>query len=250
MKQILSILFAALLFASCDPDKNKEVGDARVTLRFETRVGTEPFAIGDVYIDNLGYRYRAETFMSYLSMIELVRANGEVVLVKDFYVANFNTTPQLSVNVKEGDYTKVRFNLGVPEAYNKNVDPTTYPNSHPLSVLGSQGLFWQWNTGYIFTKFDGKADLEGVEGNLLLSPFAFHCGDDPLFRTVELDLGNSFIAGDSQKTLTVVLQVNKLLHGDEDQIDLEIDYLTHTSGNFLLARRFTDNFSKAFSLEE
>jgi hypothetical protein len=111
-------------------------------------------------------------------------------------------------------------------------------------------MFWHWNTGYIFTKFDGKADLEGIEGNPLLDPFAFHCGDDPLLRIVSLPIAQGFIEGETSRVFQIHCQVDKLLQGNAENIDIAVDYLTHTQGNFLLARRFMDNFGTAFELEE
>jgi len=249
MKIRLLLLLVPFILHSCDGNKQKETGDARVTIRIDARVGTEPFEPGVVYTESHGYRYRVETFQTYISMLELVRSDGSSVLVRDFIMATMGSPQTFEVRVPEGDYGSIRFYLGVPAEYNKNVDPTTYPNSHPLSVQGSQGMFWHWNTGYIFTKFDGKADLEGLEGNLLLDPFAFHCGDDPLLRLVELPISSPLIRADSERNFQVHCQVERLLDGEQDQIDIAVDYLTHTQGNFLLARRFMDNFALAFELE-
>ena len=250
MRIILFSVFFAIALSSCEDDKEGAVGDDTVTVRIDARVLEAPFELGTVYTEGNGYRYRLETFRTYISMLELVDANGNATLLKDFYVGSMDETHSFRARVKEGDYSLIRFYLGVPADYNKNVDPTTYPNSHPLSVQGSQGMFWHWNTGYIFTKFDGKADLEGIESNPLLDPFAFHCGDDPLLRIVSLPIAQGFIEGETSRVFQIHCQVDKLLQGDAENIDIAVDYLTHTQGNFLLARRFMDNFGAAFELEE
>lgn len=246
--------FLLILFASCRPDKEKEriiqPGNSQLELHLGARVGSETFETGTVYWSPTNYRFRLENFQMYVSMIELVRSDGSSVRIREFDLINLNGGAVFSVSVPPGDYTLLRFNQGIPPEYNKNVDPTTYPNSHPLSVQGSNGMFWTWNSGYIFTRFDGKADLDGIEGNPLLHPFAFHAGDDPLFRTIELSLVNPSFPSDGSRTLSVFIQVEHILNNPSDPIDISVDNLTHTGGNFILARRFTDNLADSYILVE
>ena len=53
-------------------------------------------------------------------------------------------------------FNALKFNVGVPSELNQGVDPTSYPNSHPLSVSGSAGMRWDMNNSYFFVKFEGK----------------------------------------------------------------------------------------------
>jgi len=252
--RIYLLLVVVFLFASCRPEKEKEKdipqGNVPVQLRVGAQVGDEEFQVGQVYRSATDYRFRVETFQLYLSMIELVDAQGHGHLVRDFVLINMDDGLFLEFSVPPGDYAAVQFHQGIPVEYNKNVDPTTYPNSHPLSVQGSNGMFWTWNTGYIFTRFDGKADLDGVEGNPLMDPFAFHTGDDPLLRTISLPLNNVAFKSGVMRSLSVVIQINSILDHPVDPIDIAIDNLTHTGGNFILARRFVDNLSDSYLLVE
>jgi hypothetical protein len=245
----ISVLLASGL-AACNPSLEREPGDMRVSLVLSARVGQEDFNTGQIYTNALGYRYMVEEFMSYISMIELVRDDGSSALINDFALVDLGADHAFSASVPAGHYSQIRLYLGVPGDYNKDVDPTQYPNSHPLSVAGSMGMFWIWNTGYIFSKFQGKADLEGVEGNPFTQPFAYHCGDDPLLRLVTYDFDDTFFQKGKQRKVTATIRVDKILDGDFDQIDFSSDFVTHTSGNMDLAERFMNNFAAAFVIEE
>lgn len=109
-------------------------------------------------------------------------------------------------------------------------------------------MFWTWNTGYIFTKYEGKADLSGTEGAALLHPFAFHVGDDPYYRSVVLD--HPFTIGVAQtENISVVIHTEKIIDGGPSPIDIATDNVTHTSGNPELAEKAANNFAAAFEIQ-
>ena len=240
---LVSLAFA---FNSCKPEKSDVLPKLNVTIK--TVYNNQPFAIGEIYDDGMGHRIRIDLLMSYFSQMKLVNSNGNEILLKDFQLQNLDNDFTFTTEIPEGSYQSFNMGIGIPKSYNKDVDPSTYPNSHPLSVQGAQGMFWTWNTGYIFTKFEGKADLTGTEGSPLDHSFAFHTGDDLLYGFVSL---NKNLSAEKNKTydLVITIHADKLIKGDNDQIDIAVDYLTHTSGNFPLAERFVDNFSAAITVE-
>jgi hypothetical protein len=168
--------------------------------------------------------------------------------MKDILVHDFNEPLEITSDIKEASYTTLKMSIGVPSERNKDQDPSQYANSHPLSVQGSSGMFWTWNTGYIFTKFDGRLDLTGQEGAQLIDPFAFHTGEDLLYRTIELPV-NVVAEKDGNYTINVKMDIKKFIDNSNDQIDLSVDYLTHTVGNMNLARRFAENVALSFEVE-
>ncbi|MFN8864545.1 MAG: hypothetical protein ACK5W1_09545, partial [Flavobacteriales bacterium] len=69
MRIILFSVFFAIAFSSCKDDKEDVIGDATVTIRIDARVNEAPFELGTVYTEGNGYRYRLETFRTYISML-------------------------------------------------------------------------------------------------------------------------------------------------------------------------------------
>ena len=245
------VVVSALWMAGCKPDEVIEVLPSATGAKvvFDLRYNDQPFAVGDIYYDNFGHRIRIDNFMSYISMMKLVKDDDTEVLLNDFYLANFSHANSLSFELPAGHFKALSFGIGVPHDFNKDQDPTVYPNNHPLSVPGSEGMFWGWNSGYIFVKFEGKADTLGIEGEPLIHPFAFHIGDDPFYRTHTAEGLNITIEEGKISTIRIIIAVDKILFGDNDQIDLATDYLTHTSDNIELATKFVDNFDASISVE-
>jgi hypothetical protein len=252
LRALLFLGFIAISFASCKDDKQEEEVKVQAAPKLQLEItpvyGDQAFEIGTVYTTNQSYRMRVETMKTYISDVKLMAYNGDSTIVKDIAVHDFATSYNLSAEIKEGVYNSIKFSLGVPADRNKDQDPSQYPNSHPLSVAGSSGMFWTWNSGYIFTKFDGRLDLSGQQGAALIDPFAFHSGDDRLFRTVELPVEIT-AEKDGSYSVRVKFDVKKIIDNSVDPIDLSIDFLTHTTGNLPLATRFVDNLASSFTIE-
>jgi hypothetical protein len=240
---IVFSLFFATGFAGCKEEQPEVVLPGKVTVVFKSVYGSDPFVIGQVYTDPLGHRVRFDNFQSYFTDVNLITSEGTVE-VKDVLLADLGSTSSFQVEMKAGDVERLDLGIGVDRDYNIGIDPTTYANSHPLSVQGSQGMFWSWNTGYIFVKLEGKADLEGVEGNPLLDPFSFHVGDNLNYRSVSIPVSKTVSAG-GNVTLTVEIDVQKVLFNEADQFDLASEYITHTSDNQQLAERLVNNMTDA-----
>lgn len=249
MRYLTSIiaLLSLLVISSC---KKKKEGDGEGTLnvRLAASYNDEAFAVGNAYINPDGYNTRIDFFKFYLSQLSVIKSDGTTEALMDIDLVDMADGPvNYPFNLAEGDYRGIQFSIGVPEEWNKDQDPTQYPNDHPLSVNGADGMFWAWNTGYIFTKVEGKADLEG--GDDIISPFAFHCGEDPLFRTHVADQSPISISEDETSTIEIHFHVEDFFRSSTDSIDIAINNLTHTSGNYELAERFTNTFNEAIEVK-
>jgi hypothetical protein len=250
--RLIALLFLIVALSACHRTDNNDpvetvIPDGTVNVAFHSLYEGQDFAEGTVYLSSLGYRIRVDDFRNYFSMVQLHRTDGALVDVKDFYLADFyRADPTLTATAPPGTYDSLFFNIGIPAAYNTGVDPSIYPSVHPLSVVSAQDMFWGWNAGYIFFKFDGKLDSTGVDTAELLEPFAFHCGDDPLFTAVHIPLQNATVMSNGNKTIDVDIHVDRILKSDQDTIDLATDYITHTSGNVELAQRIMRNYSRSF----
>ncbi len=249
-----AILSSLFIFSSCrnadDTTPEDVIAETKVQITFDTQWEGGDFNLQEVYFDNFGNRIRVDSFKSYISMLSIVKEDGSEVLLHDFYLMDFLNPNTYTFTIEPGDYDGIRFGIGVPQDYNKDEDPAQYPNDHPLSVAGSQGMFWHWNTGYIFVKFEGKADTTGTEGAELLHSFSFHIGDDPYFRSFEqLDTPIHVEAG-LTTAISVNIHVDQILAtGGADDIDLATDAITHTSGNTVLAATFVNNFDASITVE-
>lgn len=249
--QVISIFIIALSITSCDPEKDAtDAGamlPAKMTVAINTKWGADNFEMEEVYYDSYGNRFRLDNFMTYMSMLTLIREDGTEVLLKDFHLQDFKDETTLTFEVTPGVYTGIKFGLGVPDAYNMHMDPAQYPNSHPLSVGGSQGMFWTWNTGYIFSKFEGKADTTGIEGTTLLHNYSFHTGD--LGSYVEFSsLSENFnLQANTTTGITLNFHVDDIIGSGSEGIDLSQEFFA--AGATPLGLKFVDRFVNSITVD-
>ncbi|MFM6986742.1 MAG: MbnP family copper-binding protein [Hydrogenophaga sp.] len=147
-------------------------GQQAVKLNFAAEVNGQAFACGRQYAD-IGTTRSTITpadLRYYVSEVQLLTAEGRAVPVQleqdgvwqleniallDFEDASGpcrNGTPAMNTSVRgqvpAGRYTGVRFTLGIPFERNHG-DPTVSP-----APLNSTAMFWNWQGGYKFLKFD------------------------------------------------------------------------------------------------
>jgi uncharacterized repeat protein (TIGR04052 family) len=143
-----------------------------VTLRFKPMVGDKTFACGESYegIGATNSKITPTDFRLYVHNVRLVAADGKEVPVQleqdgkwqleNIALLDFengsgpcaNGTPDTRDFVKgtapSGDYTGVKFSVGVPFIRN-HADPAKAPS--PLNLTQ---LFWVWNAGYKFARIE------------------------------------------------------------------------------------------------
>ncbi len=246
---MLSLLF--LLFAQCN--KCKETVDppepetpTQYVFKWNVVFGNNDLVQGQTYNHIDGYRLLLEDFRGYIAQVTLYDENDSAHVIQDIALLNWFTDPQLTITADPISVKKIGFSLGIPSSINTNTDPTTYPNSSPLSVGGAAGMFWTWNTGYIFYQLNGKTDLTGSTTAPLTDPIAYHCGDDTLFRELIFDIPDVTVINGQTQTWNFSLDAQKCFWNDEDTLHLDTDYLTHTSGNLPLAIRAMNLYASSF----
>jgi len=148
------------------------MADGETEIRFVGQVNGQPFECGKSYT-NVGTSKSIVTpsdFRMFISDVRLIDANGNAIALqltqdKTWQVDNValidfengtshcrNGTGPLNQSVRgtvpHGDYKGIEFTLGVPFVLNHG-NPTIAP-----APLSSTAMFWNWQGGYKFLKFD------------------------------------------------------------------------------------------------
>jgi len=149
-------------------------------------VNTSDLTFGNTYTNGAGNNYKVTTFKIYVSEVTFVKADGSEYKDNGIYLvdmSNFsikNTTAKTThggkganitiPNVPAGEYKGIRYTVGVPSNKN-NIDATKITDvNNPLHT--DNGMYWSWNSGYIFSKFEGTYDSLGNN-----KTFRFHIGN-------------------------------------------------------------------------
>jgi hypothetical protein len=107
-------------------------------------------------------------FQYYLSNFSLVNASGNLVsLPVEYFLVNekIDESKRITMNIPAGVYQGVRMVVGVDST--RNVSGVQSGALDPAN-----GMFWSWNTGYIFAKLEGKSPISAAP----LQNVTYHIG--------------------------------------------------------------------------
>lgn len=275
--KLTSILFyisaAVILTASCkkndipDPEKT---GD--FSIEFDNIVGEDRLYFDDYnYKNSKGESFSIKILQYYISNIRLYKEDGSSYTVPqgDSYFlvkGDDKDTRFTKVKVPEGNYTKVDFVLGVDAARSKmNVENRTGVLSFDPAE-GHNGMYWGWNSGYIFFKLEGYCDLISDDqqgdptGN---KQFKYHIGgfggysaptiDNIKVITIDLDkAGTAQVREGLRSNVHLFVDIMKVFNGPHTFSIVEhpnvmfSEYSVNIANNFpsMFTHDHTENFTK------
>ncbi len=239
-KSVSFLVIALLVFSSCKKFAEKRA--ATVTINFQTEINQTPFKPIDKFTDSENREISLELIKFYLADLVFINEKGKEIEAEEIALIelDINGTASFETKVKAGDYTAIKFGIGVPKDLNES-DPDSFSdNDHPLNVLNN--TYWGMNSMYRFVMIDGRY----FEGGVYQNVFSYHSGHNDSYRTVQLDKAMSF---DKKTTYneTIFIDISKILEGPGGNMDIVDHPNYHGNLNeFYLSEQLSDNFSKAF----
>jgi hypothetical protein len=174
MPLFLFVLGTILLLSSCQKDISDETGTSTLKVTFRILNNGEPLNTSETYLNFSGEQYRVDVFKFYVSNIKLRTSDNQVSEEKESYhlvdLANAESR-ELTLKMNNGSYQQLEFTLGVDSL--RNVSGAQTGALDPML-----GMFWTWNSGYIFAKLEGQSP----QSTALQQNFTYHIGG---FRTGE-----------------------------------------------------------------
>lgn len=172
MKSIIYAFTATALLAGCAVNSQQASTEQPINIQFAAQINGQPFACGQNYksVGTTASTITPSDFRMYVSEVKLIRKDGtlEALALKQDGVWQYqsvalidfedgsgpcrNGTAPINTHIrgtaKAGEYTGIELTVGVPFALNHQ-DPTVAP-----APLNSTAMFWNWQGGYKFIKFD------------------------------------------------------------------------------------------------
>ncbi|MFN8349760.1 MAG: MbnP family protein [Spirosomataceae bacterium] len=215
---------------SCKSEPDPYANNA-LTLSFSNKVGNETVVLGNgTYKNTSGESFTVTGFNYFISNISLKKADGTVYtypqdssyfLIRE---ANVDSKKVLLKGIPTGDYTELRFMIGVDSLRNTMDLSRRKGVLDPGDVSHDDGMYWSWNSGYIFLKLEGispqvPADAAGNQ------KYRYHIGGFGGYnaktfnniRTVTLPLGSvsAKVGPAQQPTIEVVADIAKIFDGTQ-----------------------------------
>lgn len=239
--------------ANFDPDASKNDGSCtynsgEFNLKVALKFGNADLVRSQYYTDPMGYRVKFDGLKFFLSHVMLLDGLGNKTELSEVVLVNLEdpSSQTLSARLPAQTVAGVKFGIGLNYDLN-HTDPISYASDHPMST--STGMYWSWATQYIFCKLDALADTTAGGLGTDLVNLVYHTGRDTLFREKTIMGLNSLVENGKSNTVTLTLDLQKVLYGPTDTIRYwqPGQNVTHSEDLQLnLAERVTNNYVTAF----
>lgn len=218
MKLYIVIFLLFVCLTSCDDDESIQ-GVGQLDIEFDSKVGDEDLVLNEYFTNAHDESFSLTRLNYYISNIVLTTDNGvEYVVPQDssYFLIREDDEESHHVtirNVPAGDYNRITFTVGVDSLR------STLDISKRQGVLdpaqGHDGMYWTWNSGYIFFKMEGNSPAAPEEQS---HAFYYHIGgyggyETPSInniRNATVDMGNSVAQVRANKSPEVHLHVDVL----------------------------------------
>lgn len=198
MKKFLSLLafisLTSMAFVSCkkDDDDNSTTTPTptagEVVIDITNIAGTQNVDVtgGTNYTNSFGEVFSVTKLKYYISNVQLLKNGVVAYTMPESYFLVDESVPASKLlslpDVPGGAYTGVRFLIGVDSTRNVS-------GSQTGALDPANGMFWNWNSGYIFFKLEG-ASANASSGNIMyhVGGFSETLGQNAI-REVEIDFG-------------------------------------------------------------
>jgi len=168
----LALLCPIILLSSCKKKTDEVAADTKssFSIEFENQVNGSPLALNTTTYKNAkGEDFKINVFKYYVSNIKLSKADGTTYLLPEsYFLIDASKAESTNVTLKDvptGDYTKIEYTIGVDYARN-------FAGAQTGALDPINGMFWTWNSGYIFVKLEGTSPQSTATGNAII----FHIG--------------------------------------------------------------------------
>ncbi|TAH01348.1 MAG: hypothetical protein EAZ17_04925 [Sphingobacteriales bacterium] len=162
------IVGTMIFLSSCQKDSSDETGTSSLKVTFRILNNGEPLNTSETYLNFSGEQYRVDVFKFYVSNVKLRTSDNRVSEEKESYhlvdLANAESR-ELTLTMNNGSYQQLEFTLGVDSL--RNVSGAQTGALDPML-----GMFWTWNSGYIFAKLEGQSP----QSTALQQNFTYHIG--------------------------------------------------------------------------
>lgn len=238
MKRVIFIFLNCLLSSAAFSGNENDL-----QLNFRHFAGSNPLVLNTKeYANDLGQTFTVSKFKYYIGNIELTDVSGKKFSVENYFLVNEDQENSKHITlqgVPEGNYRSISFLIGVDSLHNcsglqeGDLDPV-------------KGMFWAWNTGYIFLKLEGHSTSSKSPAGM----FEYHVGGYKkpanAIRRVTLDLTESkFESGkDLKRSVDIKADILQIL---KQPVSIDFSVLSSV-GDFNNAELMADNYCDMFSV--
>ena len=218
-----------------------EQKNGTVFLHFENYVGSDLLHLDTtVYKNVLNQSFTISKFKYYISNIHLKKSDGEEFISNNYFLVNEEKKDSKQIellNVGEGEYTSMSFTVGVDSLHN-----CSGVQSGALDPVN--GMFWAWNTGYVFLKLEGRSPESKSNGNIIEYHIGGFKNPSNCIRKITLKFANSLMVEKENRSLIKIKADASEVLKTPTTIDFsKLSSVTDFNNATLVADNYMDMFS-------
>jgi hypothetical protein len=240
-KFVIKLLGCLFLFICNQPFCWAQKNYGTLVLKFQYTANGKILTLKDSnYVNAFGENYAITRLKFYISNISL-SAKAKSNWGKEVFLLDASTGDSVKIKAFPGVYSNLNFTIGVDSILNCS-------GAQDGSLDPLNGMFWTWNSGYVFFKLEGyssssTADLHRIEHHI-----GGYQGINKAARPIKLALQQSLkMNEDDHKTITIMVDLDKYWKGETDII-IASNALIMVPGE--LAKKSADNLPDMFSIIE
>lgn len=235
MKYLLKFLIIITFFWGCNKDKkDKDLkpSEPKVHLSISMKYDTSDLKINEFYITESEDTFRTTMLKFYISNIILVKNDGsEYKEPESYHLFSLENPVKTTVQIKgvpAGEYTKIRFGLGIDSIRN-------HSGAQVGDLDPANGMFWTWNDGYLFLRYEGVLKKVPAKGLIV------HIGEDRFYTPYEITFPSPIKIDPSKSEFQIplifnlynlfnypnVIDIDSVAHGYPGKIVDNLPFLIH-----------------------
>lgn len=210
-KNMATVLAVTALFVSCSDDDSavKNVsGNGKIGIEFDNAFGDNDLILGmQGNRTSNGEVLKVSTIKYIISNIVLTKEDGSTYTYpksQSYFIVDETdaTTHVLNlIDVPAGDYTKVKFGVGVDK---EQFDMGATGQGDFLALAQAEDMLWSWSAGYKFLAFEGTFKSPTVTTDTSFMIHTGQTGTDYNYTEVTLDMPTKALI---RPTITPVVHI-------------------------------------------
>lgn len=231
----------------------QKAGDMEIS--FDHLFNGEQVVFDKSYTNVHGEDVKFTTINYFISNISLQRRDGSFYTIpQDSSYFIVRHTPEADLrkitlkDIPEGEYNGIRFVIGVDSL--RNTMSIEHRTGNLDVAAGAKGMYWVWNSGYIFFKLEGTSTASTEK---MKNRFTYHIGGFGGYRTKtinalwerKMEFLPVKVSPDLAGQLKITVNLDKFFHG---HYDLRISEKPSVMWG-IEAEKIADNYREAFVIK-
>lgn len=239
-RNIYALLIVACCFSGLAFGQIKRNKKTTLVLNIQHFVGNQKLQMDSInYNNNLDQQFTITKFKYYISNICLKNKNGDVFQTNHVFLVDEEDSLSKTIELKDvpfDEYASIHFVIGVDSS--RNCSGAQSGTLDPIN-----GMFWTWNTGYIFMKFEGRSSSSSAPDGLL----EYHIGGykEPVntIRSVSLPFNSPLnLSSNKNKIIEIKADILELLKTPTDIDFNRTPIITGIENAVLMSDNYMDMF--------